>query len=233
MSVYIAKHYWKDGEHSTWECHKKIDKQLFKYFKENYHKFVVEKPRMIQQGKQTIYLCYEDKIDSYGRTIVNITFFVLSKKVDYSFCNEVEVKDLELTILEQENNKLWIAIVVVILIGLGIIYKIGLVNGNESIASSYTKTAKEKNILDYTVFIKNWNTQMENNSEPKFKLSENNKTVISELNKMVSDFNITFNENIGVDKLKNKFSKKLETDNNMADIVKAFLKNKRGKNDKK
>ena len=80
MSIYIAKHYWKNEENSTWERHEKIDKKLFNYLKDNYETFVKERKNHIKIDKKNIYLCYEDTKDIYERSITNITFLFVQKK---------------------------------------------------------------------------------------------------------------------------------------------------------
>jgi hypothetical protein len=102
MNIYIAKHYWKDGETATWECHEKIDKELFQYLKEHYTFFIKDKPKILQEYQQFIYLCYEDTTDVFGRTITNVTFFVMKKKLSREFCTtsysnlEIKTKEFEI-----------------------------------------------------------------------------------------------------------------------------------------
>jgi len=99
MTIYIAKHYWKDGETATWECHPKIDKKLFKYLKENYSLFIKNKPKNLLVYKQFIYLCYEETTDIFGRDITNVTFFVIKKQLSIDFCSSI-YSNLEITIKE-------------------------------------------------------------------------------------------------------------------------------------
>ena len=101
MTIYIAKHYWKDGETATWECHPKIDKNLFKYLKENYSILIKDKPKNIQVSKRFIHLCYEETIDTFGRNITNVTFFVMKKQLSIDFCSSV-YSNLEITIKESK-----------------------------------------------------------------------------------------------------------------------------------
>jgi hypothetical protein len=102
MNIYIAKHYWKDGENATWECHEKIDKELFKYLKDNYTLFINDKPKILEKYQQFIHICYEDTTDVFGRTITNVTFFVMKKKLSMEFCTtsysnlEIKTKKFEI-----------------------------------------------------------------------------------------------------------------------------------------
>lgn len=97
MKVYIAKHYWKNKESATWESHSKIDKEIFKYLKQNYHNFVQNRPLIIRERKHYIYLCYEDSVDIYKRSITNITFFISPSKISEQLCSK-DYHDLELSV---------------------------------------------------------------------------------------------------------------------------------------
>lgn len=116
MKVYIAKHYWKDGENATWESHVKIDKKIFEYLKKNYHNFVNNRPLMIKEKKRYIYLCYEDNVDIYNRKITNITFFISKNKIDELLCSKV-YDNLELTLESNLKNSLlkWFLVMIVVL----------------------------------------------------------------------------------------------------------------------
>lgn len=103
MSIYIAKHYWKNNENSTWEYHKKIEKKLFNYLKDNYQLFTKERRTVINRDKKIIYLCYEDTVDVYNRPITNITFFISNKEQSIELCQEV-YQNLEI-IEKEKNNK--------------------------------------------------------------------------------------------------------------------------------
>jgi hypothetical protein len=115
MSIYIAKHYWKDKENSTWECHQKIEKSLFNYLKDNYHTFVKEKKTLIKKDKKFIYLCYEDAVDVYNRPITNITFFISKQEQSRFLCQEV-YQNLEITKQEEKNKIAYTVMVLVLLI---------------------------------------------------------------------------------------------------------------------
>lgn len=119
MKIYIAKHYWKDGENATWECHEKVDKALFEYLKENYHKFTKNKPKSIEKDKHFVYLCYEEGKDVYGRNITNVTFFISKKRVQIDYCN-LAYSDLELNI--PQKSKLSLVHVALLALGLIMIY---------------------------------------------------------------------------------------------------------------
>jgi hypothetical protein len=115
MSIYIAKHYWKDNENSTWEYHKKIEKRLFNYLKDNYHTFVKERKTVINKDKKFIYLCYEDAMDVYNRPITNITFFISEQEQSRTLCQEV-YQNLEIIEQEEKNKIAYIVMALVLLI---------------------------------------------------------------------------------------------------------------------
>ena len=114
MSIYIVKHYWKDNENSTWECHENVEKSLFDYLKDNYHLFVKERTHLIKKNKKIIYLCYEDTEDIYHRPITNITFFVSNKMLEREFCKE-KYNNLEMMELK-DNKKIFYIIIAILLL---------------------------------------------------------------------------------------------------------------------
>jgi len=120
MKIYIAKHYWKDGENATWESHEKVDKKIFEYLKKNYHNFVNNRPIMIEEKNSYIYLCYEDNVDIYNRKITNITFFVSKYKVNEPLCSKT-YHDLELSLLNKQQVVFFLKLFVVS-VGLFFIY---------------------------------------------------------------------------------------------------------------
>ena len=151
MSIYIAKHYWKNNENSTWEYHKKIEKKLFNYLKDNYQLFTKERKTVIKRDKKIIYLCYEDTIDVYNRPITNITFFISNKEQSIELCQEV-YQNLEI-IEKEKNNK--VAYILIFLV-LFIILFSTFVNEEESVNK---KLATKKN-LTTTVVPKNENINL-------------------------------------------------------------------------
>lgn len=151
MSIYIAKHYWKNNENSTWEYHKKIEKKLFNYLKDNYQLFTKERKTVIKRDKKIIYLCYEDTVDVYNRPITNITFFISNKEQNIELCQEV-YQNLEI-IEKEKNNK--VAYILIFLV-LFIILFSTFVNEEESVNK---KLATKKN-LTTTVVPKNENINL-------------------------------------------------------------------------
>ena len=151
MSIYIAKHYWKNNENSTWEHHKKIEKKLFNYLKDNYQLFTKERKTVIKRDKKIIYLCYEDTVDVYNRPITNITFFISNKEQSIELCQEV-YQNLEI-IEKEKNNK--VAYILIFLV-LFIILFSTFVNEEESVNK---KLATKKN-LTTTVVPKNENINL-------------------------------------------------------------------------
>jgi len=151
MSIYIAKHYWKNNENSTWEYHKKIEKKLFNYLKDNYQLFTKERKTVIKRDKKIIYLCYEDTVDVYNRPITNITFFISNKEQSIELCQEV-YQNLEI-IEKEKNNK--VAYILIFLV-LFIILFSTFVNEEESVNK---KLATKKN-LTTTVVPKNENINL-------------------------------------------------------------------------
>lgn len=151
MSIYIAKHYWKNNENSTWEYHKKIEKKLFNYLKDNYQLFTKERKTVIKRDKKIIYLCYEDTVDVYNRPITNITFFISNKEQSIELCQEV-YQNLEI-IEKEKNNK--VAYILIFLV-LFIILFSTFVNKEESVNK---KLATKKN-LTTTVVPKNENINL-------------------------------------------------------------------------
>jgi len=114
MSIYIAKHYWKDNENSTWEYHQKIEKRLFNYLKDNYHTFVKERKMVINRDKKFIYLCYEDTVDVYNRPITNITFFISNQQQSRTLCQET-YQNLEIREQKEKNRIAYIVMILVLL----------------------------------------------------------------------------------------------------------------------
>jgi len=214
MKVYVAKHYWKDGKNAKWECHEKIDKKLFEYLKNNYHNFVINKPKMIKQDKQFIYLCYQDTKDHFGRNITEVTFFVLSREVENNFCKK-KYKNLEFDVW---NNRtvLWIfgALFLVVIMGISIVDQ----------SSKVIKVEIEEQIgHDYIILIKDWNTQLITSNKKEFLLDEDNNTkVILKLNQIMKKFDVTFNENMNEDEIR-QVLKKSTKEKSISDIVKKVL----------
>lgn len=179
MNIYMIKHYWKDGENATWECHGKIDKKLFKYVKENYHNFKEERPTMIKEDNSFIYLCYEDTIDFANRPITNMTFFISRKQLDYDFCKEVNNKSLEL-VITQKANKFWI-------VNLGVLLIVGGIYYNSFHETSSTVISHNSIIQKYKYgeLVNEWNDQLQHNTDNEafmLKRDKNNTAVINQLN---------------------------------------------------
>jgi len=151
MSIYIAKHYWKNNENSTWEYHKKIEKKLFNYLKDNYQLFTKERRTVINRDKKIIYLCYEDTVDVYNRPITNITFFISNKEQSIELCQEV-YQNLEI-IEKEKNNK--VAYILIFLL-LFIILFSTFFNEEESV----NKKLSTKKNLTTTVVPKNENINL-------------------------------------------------------------------------
>lgn len=189
MKIYIIKHYWKDGENAIWECHDKVNKNLFTYVKNNYHNFKENRPKSIKEGKYFIYFCYDDKKDFADRKITNITFFISKKKTDYNFCKEAETQNLELTVpqkleltvLLKSNNFFIFSFVILLIAGL-VFYK-----------STTNNTSKNIPLViknDYSTFINSWNKQVQYHiNKDDFMLSrdDNQTIVINELNKIINN----------------------------------------------
>lgn len=158
MKVYIAKHYWKDGEDATWESHKKIDKKLFEYLKSNYHNFVKDRPLIIKEEKKYIYFCYEDTVDVYNRTITNVTFFVSKYEIDKDLSEEKNEKlckksfdNLELDLLGKKKIKKVLRIellcIILALVIVGLIYdRVNSVEHDISSEGSTKLTSNQKQI---------------------------------------------------------------------------------------
>lgn len=226
MKLYMIKHYWKDGENATWECHTKIDKDLFQYVKENYHIFKEERPKVLKKDSTLIYFCYEDTTDFANRSITNMIFFISKKKVNLDLCKKTKIEGLEL-IIPKKSNSLLIPI-------LGISLLVGAIYYNED--SPKELIVPEPIVMDYTSFIDDWNKQ----SNKELRLSRHsNEEMIKQLNQFMmdsrtdennesiwkaytghtidaykvfrknhyDDFNITFNVDMSEDKIKSKLKK--------------------------
>ncbi len=79
MRKYIIKHYWKDGEHATWESDKGVDEELLNYLKKNYYRFVEKRDKIFNYQNYIISFEYRDSTDNFNRPITNITFYVRKK----------------------------------------------------------------------------------------------------------------------------------------------------------
>lgn len=221
MKIYIAKHYWRDGEHAIWESHQKIDKRLFEYLKDNYPKFVAQKPKKIKEGKYHVYLCYEDKKDIYERTITNITFFVVKKESDYNFCNNTTERDLEFEIKDEKDTKKYLfGALIVATIALIAFYLYTKENNEKSITISQNIETR-----DYSGFIKSWNNRLK--EEPELTIRpNNNRTIIDELNrifKRCDRVNLLLKEDLTTDEIKENLAKELHIEErDISSIVEAF-----------
>jgi len=215
MDIYIAKHFWKDGENSTWECHEKIDKELFKYLKNNYPFFSKEKPKKIQEGKHFVYLCYKDDIDNYGRNIVNITFFIVKRERSMDFCSKKNIKNLQIKLLDFK--MIISSILGLILVGIGIYFTVDRLEKEVEKVSIVTIIHQDKR--DYSQFISAWNKQLKGKNKFKLLIDEN-LTFINQLN----DFTDTdvFTQELTEDEIIQKL-KEITKKNNMSDIVEFIL----------
>ena len=151
MKIYIAKHYWKKGENATWECHEKVDKVLFEYLKENYHKFVKSKPKSIEKNSHFVYLCYEESKDIYGRDITNVTFFISKKSGQIDYCHSA-YSNLELNI--PQKSKLLPIHIVLLVLGLIMVYFIFFGDKTDDINSLTDPHKKEVQHNDINVLSK-------------------------------------------------------------------------------
>ena len=145
MKIYIAKHYWKDGENATWECHEKVDKVLFEYLKDNYHKFVKGKPKSIEKNNHFVYMCYEDSKDIYDRGITNVTFFISKKSVQTDYCHSV-YSNLELNI--PQKAKILPILIGFLVLGLIMVYYVFF--GDKTNAHKTKTQHNDENMLSKT-----------------------------------------------------------------------------------
>jgi len=192
MKVLIAKHYWKNGKNATWECHPKLDKELFEYLKENYHNFVKDRKNEIEKFGYFIYPCYVDAKDDYERNITNITFFVSKSKVKIDVCNKT-YNNFEFTIKERK-SKIVIGINIIAFLTIGFL----AINLLQSKNSSSKKNIVEVKVQDYSSFINNWNGQVQNITDKKrFLLIRNeNSKLIEQLNDFEKPFYEDFNSSL-------------------------------------
>jgi len=190
MKVLVAKHYWKNGENATWECHPKLDKKVFEYLKENYHNFVKDRKNKIEKFGYFIYPCYVDAKDDHERDITNITFFVSKSKVNTNLCNQ-KYNNLELKIKEHKSKKIIMGINIIAFLLIGFL----VINLLESKNSSSKEYIVEEKVQDYSLFIKNWNDQVQKiTDEKKFLLTrDNNIKLIEQLNDFEKPFYEDFN----------------------------------------
>jgi len=243
MKIYIVKHYWKNGENATWETHPKVDKKLFEYLKENYHNFVKDKENMIKKDKYFIYLCYKDNKDVYDRNITNVTFFISTKEIEKDFC-KTSYNNLEIEIADKTKNTKMIVITGLAVVLIGIIalmfFKSDVPN------QKHVQAPIKKRVHNYSLFIDNWNQQVQNITDKKKYLlnRDDNSKLIGQLNSFVkpfntvkvseldsynefikvnhSDKNITFNDDMSRDDIKEAL-KKLTNKSAISDIVKEVL----------
>jgi len=219
MDIYIAKHFWKDGENATWECHEKIDKELFKYLKNNYPFFSKEKPSKIKVNKYFVYFCYEDGTDNYGRTIVNITFFIVKRETNVDLCSKKNINNLEIKLLEFK--KIFVSILGVFIVGFGIYFLLNTLQ--KELKKSSTVTMIPENKRDYSTFLYVWNNQVDIKDENQFKLFiDENLTFINQLNHFTNTdvFNQELTEDEIIQKLKETTQKR-----SMYDVVQFIIEN--------
>jgi hypothetical protein len=145
MKIYIAKHYWKDGENATWESHVKVDKKIFEHLKKNYHNFVNNRPLIIEERKKYIYLCYEDTVDIYNRKITNITFFVSKYKVNEPLCKKI-YHNLELHLSNKRQMNFFLKLFVVS-VGLFFIYNFVFDSENSNTQMDESNNSMLENIV--------------------------------------------------------------------------------------
>jgi len=213
MKIYIAKHYWKDNKNATWECHPKLNKKLFEYFKENYHNFVKDRNSKIEKDGYFIYLCYVDAKDDYKRDITNITFFVSQSEVKINLCDK-EYKNLEYSrgfLKDLPLRKIILSIGVVFFLIIGYL---GLTKLYTIFKTKESSLKKEKVSFyqDYRTFRTNWNEKIDENKTliDKFKLDENNSRLIEQLNDFIKPFpvdnnnsKVVFTNTMSKDEIKN------------------------------
>jgi len=185
MKIHIAKHYWKNGVHATWEYHPKLDQEIFAYLKEHYHHFVKERKPFIQKDGYFIYLCYEDAKDEHQRDITNITFFVApaKPKKELNLCDKVYT-NLELTLRSKKDDQK------LIIVAFGSIIML-LVFGYFFIKNiSHTPKPITPIVQNYNRFIDTWNQQVQQLTDKKTYLlsRESNAVLISQLNDLQKAF---------------------------------------------
>ncbi len=195
MTIDIVKHYWKDNK-ATWECSEKIDEYLFEYLKENYYKFVKEKPSLLEKDKYFIYFCYEEGRETGkndNRKITNITFFIAPKEVKKELREEWCKKKYEnCEIIIPENKKY-------IFLSLFVLIPIVLLAFNMDTIKGWfedSNISKQEEIVeipkpDYDQFVGIWNNQVQNYTDKKeFLLSrDSSDEVIDKLNSLISQSN--------------------------------------------
>ena len=202
MKIYIAKHYWKDNKNATWEKHPKIKESIFSYLKENYSKFVKNRPKVVQKDKFYIYICYEDSKDIYKRDITNITFFISKESVSIDLCKS-NYYNLELNIPSENklnfniDKKLIGVAMITLFLAFSLPEWVHFGNSNSNKTNHKTEIQKS-----YKEFTEPWNKGVkeivDNNKTLLKQFTLNDKIVILQLNKWLQiynrDINITCEE---------------------------------------
>jgi len=189
MKIYIVKHYWKNGENSTWERHKKVNNDIFEYLKDNYHHFVSERKREVQKNGYYIYLCYEDTKDIFARDITNVIFFISKEKLTILLCEQT-YNNLELIIETKKSKLLFVSILIVFIISLGINF-FNISTLPQSRNKLIDKNISKNHIIhDYAPLINNWNQQVQylTNKKTFLLIRNDNKELIKQLNIFVKPF---------------------------------------------
>jgi hypothetical protein len=212
MYIYIAKHFWKNGESSTWECHNKIDKELFRYLKNNYTSFSKDRPKYIEVDNHFIYFCYVDTKDNYNRDIVNITFFIVRKKIKISFCDNKNIHNLEIKIFDIQ--RVFFIVFGFLTIG-SVLYFLYFTSLKEE--KTIVAVEKQYSKNEYSNFIQSWNKQIDIKEKNKFRLKlDDNLTFMNRLNSLTkTDF---FTKKLNEDEIREKL-KELTGKRNIFDIV--------------
>ncbi|MFC1819065.1 hypothetical protein ACFL0B_08270 [Thermodesulfobacteriota bacterium] len=76
IDVYIARHFWRDGQVATWQTSEQFSPVLLSWLKEHYTELVAgERPSWVERPEGVLYLFFKDEHEEHGRLATGITAF--------------------------------------------------------------------------------------------------------------------------------------------------------------
>lgn len=99
--IYIARHYWEDGEFAVWKASDNFPRPLLSWLKSNYSELVSgNRPKWVDYLGEKLFLFYKDEKEVHGRMATQLTVCLITgdgKNIDETlvYNNLKKITDIE------------------------------------------------------------------------------------------------------------------------------------------
>ena len=116
VSVFVARHYWHDGDSATWRSSEHINREVYREIRARYATLKSARPRFERIGDYDVVYNYVDATDRFGRGALEFAAAVFEGRHDRELAERVAERlnvadktelnfDIEWTFPVQESEK--------------------------------------------------------------------------------------------------------------------------------